>query len=413
VAQAQADGRELVGRDGLVGGLLKLVLEAALQGEMDAHLGRARGEQTAEGEVVNHRNGTRPKTVVTDVGPVEIDVPRDRNASFDPQIVRKRQRRMGGVDQMVLSLSARGLTHGEISAHLQEIYGVQVSKATITAITDRVVEAMTEWQNRPLDPVYAVLFIDAIHVKVRDGKVTNRPIYVVIGVTAEGCRDILGLWIGDGGEGAEFWAHVLTELRNRGLHDALMVVCDGLKGLPEAIGQVWPQTITQTCIVHRGCQESRCWFSGAGMFSACLGRGEEVGSRGVAVVGGSDRNVVGVEDGQDVFDRVPEGAFADVEQVGEGVEGADAALVEDGGEDPVAVGDLLAEDAAAGAGASVPAALAVAALFDRCGVGHDQFLEQGVQRVATHPGEVRGGQRVAGRVRWGVRCRVVATGPGA
>jgi transposase-like protein len=154
------------------------------------------------------------------------------------------------VDGLVLSLSAKGLTTGEISAHLAEIYGADLPKSTISTITDRVVEGMVEWQNRPLDPVYAVLFIDAVHVKIRDGKVANRPIYLVIGVTADGCRDILGLWAGDGGEGAKFWAHVLTELRNRGLHDALMVVCDGLKGLPEAINATWPLAVAQTCIVH-------------------------------------------------------------------------------------------------------------------------------------------------------------------
>ncbi len=170
VEAAQADGRELVGRDGMLTGLVKLVLETALQGETNARLGRGHGE------VVNHRNGTRSKTVVTEVGPVENQVPRDHNATFDPQIVRKRQRRLGGVDEMVLSLSAKGLTHGEISAHLAEVYGAEVPKATITAIADRVLEGMADWQNRPLDPMYAVLFIDAIHVKIRDGKVANRPI---------------------------------------------------------------------------------------------------------------------------------------------------------------------------------------------------------------------------------------------
>ncbi|GAA2734042.1 hypothetical protein GCM10010439_55540 [Actinocorallia aurantiaca] len=152
VEAAKADGRELVGRDGMLAGLVKLVLETALQGEMDAHLGRGYGELAGPGEVVNHRNGTRSKTVVTEVGPVEIGVPRDRNATFEPRIVRKRRRRLGGVDEMVLSLSAQGLTHGEISAHLAEVYGAEVSKATITAITARVLDGMTEWQNRPLDP---------------------------------------------------------------------------------------------------------------------------------------------------------------------------------------------------------------------------------------------------------------------
>jgi len=151
---------------------------------------------------------------------------------------------------MVISLAAKGLTTGEISAHLAEVYGAEVSRQTISTITDKVIEGMVEWQNRPLDPVYPVIFIDAIHVKIRDGQVANRPIYVALAVTCEGRRDILGLWAGDGGEGAKYWLHVLTELKNRGVADVLMVVCDGLTGLPDAITTVWPQTITQTCVVH-------------------------------------------------------------------------------------------------------------------------------------------------------------------
>jgi transposase-like protein len=188
--------------------------------------------------------------VLTDVGPVEIDVPRDRDASFEPKIVAKRQKRLGGVDEMVISLAAKGLTTGEISAHLAEVYGAEVSRQTISTITDKVIEGMVEWQNRPLDPVYPVIFIDAIHVKIRDGQVANRPIYVALAVTCEGRRDILGLWAGEGGEGAKYWLHVLTELKNRGVADVLMVICDGLTGLPDAITTVWPATITQTCIVH-------------------------------------------------------------------------------------------------------------------------------------------------------------------
>src|ERR1044071_5103245 len=147
-------------------------------------------------------------------------------------------------------LSARGLTHGEISAHLREVYGAEVSKQTISTITDKVMDGMAEWRNRPLDKVYPVVFLDAIHVKIRDGKVANRPVYVALTVTVDGCRDILGLWAGDGGEGAKFWFAVCTELRNRGVEDVLMAVCDGLKGLPEAIAEVWPQTVVQTCVVH-------------------------------------------------------------------------------------------------------------------------------------------------------------------
>jgi putative transposase len=191
--------------------------------------------------------------VLTEVGPVEIDVPRDRDATFEPKIVAKRQRRLSGVDELVISLSAKGLTTGEVQAHLAEVYGADVSRQTISTITDKVVEGMAEWQNRPLDPVYPVIFIDAINVKIRDGKVANRPIYVALAVTAEGHRDILGLWAGDasaGGEGAKYWLHVLTEIKNRGVNDVLMVVCDGLSGLPDAVTATWPATITQTCVVH-------------------------------------------------------------------------------------------------------------------------------------------------------------------
>ncbi len=151
---------------------------------------------------------------------------------------------------MVLSLSAKGLTHGEISAHLAEVYGASVSKAAITTITDKMMEAMAEWSNRPLDRVHPVLFVDAINVKIRDGQVANRPVYVVMAVTAEGHRDILGIWAGDGGEGAKYWLSVFTDLKNRGVDDVLMLVCDGLKGLPEAVETVWPATIVQTCVVH-------------------------------------------------------------------------------------------------------------------------------------------------------------------
>jgi putative transposase len=181
---------------------------------------------------------------------VQIEVPRDREGTFDPVIVRKRQRRLDGIDQIVLSLTARGLTTGEISAHFAEVYGAEISKDTISRITDAVVTEMIEWQNRPLDQVYPVLFIDAIVVKVRDGQVTNRPVYAVIGVSVNGERDILGLWAGDGGEGAKFWLGVLTEIKNRGVQDVCMVVCDGLKGLPDSITTTWQLATVQTCIIH-------------------------------------------------------------------------------------------------------------------------------------------------------------------
>jgi transposase-like protein len=170
---------------------------------MDDHLGYAKHDPAGRNGG-NSRNGTRSKTVVTEAGPVEIEVPRDRESSFEPVIVGKRQRRLSGIDDLVISLSAKGLTHGEISAHLAEIYGAEVSKQTISTITDRVVEGMAAWQNRPLDSVYPVIFIDCVNVKIRDGNVANRPIYVALAVTVEGTRDILGLWAGEHGDGEGF-----------------------------------------------------------------------------------------------------------------------------------------------------------------------------------------------------------------
>jgi transposase-like protein len=239
----------LTGEGGLLQQLTKRVIEAALDGEITDHLGYDKGDP-AGNNGLNSRNGARAKTVLTEVGPVELSVPRDRDGSFEPQIVRKRQRRLSGVEDMVISLSAKGLTTGEIAAHLAEVYGADVSRQTISTITDKVVEGMLEWQNRPLDAVYPVIFLDAVHVKIRDGKVANRPIYVALAVTVDGTRDILGLWAGDGGEGAKFWLQVLTELKNRGVEDACMVVCDGLKGLPDAIAATWPLAVVHTCVIH-------------------------------------------------------------------------------------------------------------------------------------------------------------------
>lgn len=234
--QAREQGVSLLGPGGLLAGLTKNVLETALEAEITEHLGHVRHGAAEHGNV---RNGTRTKTVFTEVGPVEIDVPRDREGSFKPQIVKKRQRRLDGIDELVLSLTARGLTTGEIAAHFDDVYGAKVSKDTISRITEKVSEEMAEWTNRPLDRVYPVVFIDAIHVKVRDGQVRNKPFYVVLGVTVNG-----------GGEGAKYWLGVLTEIKNRGVEDVCISVCDGLKGLPEAITAVWEQATVQTCVIH-------------------------------------------------------------------------------------------------------------------------------------------------------------------
>jgi putative transposase len=249
VERARAEGVELVGPGGLLGDLTKRVLEAGLEAEMTEHLGYERhAVEGRNGD--NSRNGIRSKTVITDVGPVEIDVPRDREGSFEPKLVRKRQRRLGGVDEMVISLTAKGLTTGEVQAHLAEVYGTEVSRETVSKITDAVLAEMADWMGRPLERVYPVVFIDAMVVKIRDGQVTNRPIYTAIGVSVDGRREILGLWAGTGGEGAKFWHQVLTEIKNRGTDDVCMVVCDGLKGLPDAVANTWPLAVVQTCVLH-------------------------------------------------------------------------------------------------------------------------------------------------------------------
>src|SRR5512133_553119 len=201
---AWSEGVELVGRGGLLSDLTKKVLEAALEVEMEDRLGYAKHAPEGRNRG-NSRNGSRSKTVLTEVGEVEIAVPRDREGLVEPRIVKKRQRRLAGVDELVISLAARGLTTGEIAAHGAEVFGVEVSRDTISRITERVLEEMVGWPSRPLDEVYPVVFIDAIEVKLRDGQVANRPVYSVIGGTVEGMRDGRGLWVGDGGEGAKYW----------------------------------------------------------------------------------------------------------------------------------------------------------------------------------------------------------------
>jgi transposase-like protein len=251
VRSARSRGAALTGPGGLLKALTKTVIETALDEEMADHLGYDKHDPAGRNSG-NSRNGVRTKTVLTDnCGPVEIEVPRDRNGSFDPAIVKKWQRRSGDVDTIVLSLYAKGLTSGEISAHFAEIYDASISKDTISRITDKVLAEMAEWMARPLEKVYAAVFIDAIHVKVRDGQVGNRPIYAAIGVDLAGHKDVLGLWAGNGGgETAKFWMSVLAELKNRGVADVFFVVCDGLKGLPDSVEAVFPQAVVQTCIIH-------------------------------------------------------------------------------------------------------------------------------------------------------------------
>lgn len=251
VRQAQAAGLSLTGPDGLLKQLTKSVLEAALDEELSEHLGYDKHDPVGRNRG-NSRNGTRSKTVLTDAaGQVQIDVPRDRDGTFEPRIVPKRHRRLSSVDEVVLSLYSKGLTTGEISAHFADVYGASVSKDTVSRITDRVLEEMQTWWARPLERIYAAVFIDAIMVKIRDGQVRNRPVYAAIGVDLEGRKDILGMWAGDGdGESAKFWMSVLTEIRNRGVQDVFFVVCDGLKGLPDSVNAVFPLATVQTCIIH-------------------------------------------------------------------------------------------------------------------------------------------------------------------
>ena len=250
VARARTRGVELAGEGGLLTQMIRHVLQAGLNAELDDHLGYEAYAAAGRGSG-NSRNGSYPKTVITDVGPVEVQMPRDRAGTFEPVTVPKHVRRLDGLSGNVISLYAKGMTTGDIQSHLFEIYGTDISRETISKITDAVVEEMTAWQNRPLDPVYAVVLIDAIVIKIRGSQVANRPVYVAIGVTMTGERDVLGMWIGpSGGEGAKQWATMLTELRNRGMLDALIVCCDGLKGLPDSIRATWPQATVQTCVVH-------------------------------------------------------------------------------------------------------------------------------------------------------------------
>ena len=247
-----AGGLRLMGEGGILPELAQHLMQAALEAEMDLHLAdesvRTGGRGSRSGG--NMRNGYRAKKVMTEVGPVVVNVPRDRLGTFRPGLLPKHARRTGALDEMVLSLTGKGLTSGEIVAHLAEVYGMTTSKETVSTITDKALESMAEWRTRPLDPVYPVVFIDAIYVRIRDGQVANRPVYVAVAVTADGYREILGLWTGQGGEGAKYWQTVLTEIRNRGVKDVLMLVCDGLTALPEAVGAIWPRTVVQTCVVH-------------------------------------------------------------------------------------------------------------------------------------------------------------------
>jgi putative transposase len=240
---------DVLGENGLLKQLTKALLERALNAEMTHHLGYEKHERVAE-KGDNARNGISEKTLDTEQGELVVQVPRDRNSTFEPQIVRKHQRRFAGFDDKIISMYARGMSTREIQGHLEEMYGVEVSPGLISEVTDAVIEELKAWQSRPLEALYPILFLDALYVKIRhEGRIENRAVYVAIGINLEGRKEVLGLWT-SGNEGAKFWLGVLTELRNRGVKDVFVVCVDGLKGFPQAIESVYPQAEVQLCIVH-------------------------------------------------------------------------------------------------------------------------------------------------------------------
>jgi putative transposase len=240
---AGADAKTAFEADGLLDQLKKALAERALNAEMDHHLGH-------EDQVGNNRNGYGRKTVTTDTGKIELEIPRDRAGSFDPALIAKYQRRFPGFDDKIISMYARGMSTREIAGHLRELYGIDVSPDLISTVTDAVLEEVAAWQARPLDPAYPLVFFDAIRVKIRDeGMVRNKAIHIALGVLADGTKVVLGLWI-EQNEGAKFWLRVMNELKNRGVEDIMLAVVDGLKGFPDAITAVFPEAVVQTCIVH-------------------------------------------------------------------------------------------------------------------------------------------------------------------
>ena len=239
---------DLIGENGLLKQLTKLLVEKALDAEMAQHLGHNKHESVANA-TGNTRNGKSKKTLKGDFGELPIEIPRDRHSTFEPQIIPKHQTRWAGFDEKILSLYARGMTVREIQSHLEEIYGAEVSPSLISSVTDAVAEEVKTWQSRPLDPIYPIVYLDCIHVKIREGAVRVKAVYLAIGVTMTGEKEVLGLWLSQT-EGAKFWLQVVTELRNRGVQDIFIACVDGLKGFPEAIEAVFPKATVQLCIVH-------------------------------------------------------------------------------------------------------------------------------------------------------------------
>ncbi|MDQ2647766.1 MAG: IS256 family transposase [Myxococcota bacterium] len=242
-------GEALTGEQGLIGGMLKAALERGLETELTEHVGYERGDAEASLHE-NSRNGTTPKTVATEIGDLELAIPRDRNGTFTPMLVPKGQRRLDGLDGMIISLYAGGMTLRDIQHHLASTIGTELSHETISKITDQVADEVLAWQQRPLDSLYPVIYLDAIIVKVRDGgHVRNKAAHIAVGVDMDGIKHVLGIWV-QATEGAKFWAAVCAELANRGVRDVLIVCCDGLTGFPEAVEATWPEATVQTCVVH-------------------------------------------------------------------------------------------------------------------------------------------------------------------
>lgn len=250
MAKVRTEGFQLLGDGGLISELSKRLLERALDEELTDYLGYERGDPAGRGSG-NSRNGTTPKRLVTEVGTVDLDVPRDRVSEFEPKILPKGVSRLKGFNENIVALYAQGMSTRDIRKTLKRFYDVDVSPDLISRVTDGVLEELREWQARPLDSVYPIMYIDGLVVKVRtNGTVVNRCAYLAVGVDVDGRKHVLGVWLGDGGEGAKYWLSVLTELKFRGVEDVIFVCCDGLKGLPDAIEATWPKASVQTCVVH-------------------------------------------------------------------------------------------------------------------------------------------------------------------
>jgi putative transposase len=250
MAQIDAEGLELLGPDGVLTELTSRIMNRAMQVELTDHLGYEAGDPAGRGSG-NNRNGTSPKTVLTDAGAIPVLVPRDRNGEFEPQLIPKHQRRLNGFNDIIISLVASGMSTRDVQAHLAVAYQVDISPELVSKITDAVLPELRAWQSRPLDAVYPIMYLDAIVVKVRaDSGVVNRPVYIALAIDTDGRKHVLGLWIGKGDEGAKYWLSVLTEIRNRGVTDVCIVCTDGLTGFGDAVTTVWPKATVQTCVVH-------------------------------------------------------------------------------------------------------------------------------------------------------------------